>query len=151
MEGIKLYAAMGAIFVAFLCGWFSNGWRLGVKMERQRAAYTQALADTTQEAFDKQKENAKKLSKIDARRTKELSNAQSQINDLRARLANGSIGLRIAAHCTSLPHTATASGLGDGAAAQLTENAEQHYFALREAIVRINAQLIACQDILKER
>lgn len=148
--GIKEYIAAGLIAAAFLFGWMFNGYRWETKLDALKAEYASALQSDTEEAMKQQEKHSNAISDIDTRHTKELSDARNEIDKLRSDVASGSVGLRVNARCGSdLPQGKSSSSVGDARAAFLDEGARQHYFALRQGIQQVTAQLRACQDIVR--
>lgn len=139
----KLVAYCGLALMLFCAGWYVNGRRLDVQIQTIRLEHANALANATQDAKSKQEALASHISKIDANYTKELVNAYAEIDRLRS-----SGKLRIVATCGDLSRTATHSGVDHANAPRLTEAAERDYYALREGIATMTAQLKACQAIL---
>lgn len=88
---------------------------------------------------------------LDAKYTKELSDAKSQIDALRADIAAGRRRLQLHAQC--VPQTgkdATASSLGNAATARLDDAAQRDYFILRERVTQMQKQLEAAQQWIRE-
>jgi prophage endopeptidase len=85
---------------------------------------------------------------IDAKHTKELSDAQEVSRQLSADLAAGRKRLSVAATCKPLPEAASA-GVGNGGIAILDRIAEQAYSDHRALIEKKDAQIRALQAILK--
>lgn len=77
----------------------------------------------------------------------QLKGAQNETNRLRDCMLTGSCGLRVNATCG--PRLGpTSPGVDNGAGAELDADARQAYFALRDGIDRVTAQLTACQGQL---
>lgn len=141
-----LYAVVFAVGVALggAGAWQLQAWRYGAELAEIRAAQAEAWA----QAHRTRAEQARRIADIDAAATAELRGAHEEIDRLAAAVAAGEQRLRLAATCLSAP--ADGAGLGDGGACRLTAAAERDYFALRHGIKQVRAQLLACQDIVRE-
>ncbi|MDD9581139.1 lysis protein [Enterobacter sp. FR 78] len=87
---------------------------------------------------------------LDAKYTKELADAKSQLEGLQLCVSTGKCGLHLNARC-SANGTAGASGMGDATSPRLTNSAERDYFTLRERIVTVTEQVGYLQDYVKEQ
>ena len=87
---------------------------------------------------------------LDAKYTKELADAKSQLEDLQRCVSTGKRGLHLNARCPA-NGTAGASGVGDASGPRLTDSAERDYFTLRERIVTVTKQVGYLQDYIKEQ
>ncbi|HCM9192737.1 TPA: lysis protein [Enterobacter cloacae subsp. dissolvens] len=87
---------------------------------------------------------------LDAKYTKELSDAKSQLEDLQRCVNSGKCGLHVNARCPA-NGTAGASGVGDASGPRLTDSAERDYFTLKERIVTVTKQVGYLQDYIKEQ
>lgn len=133
--------AAGAIFGA---GWTISDWRWGAKdAERSRVEQTKyALLVQERDALNQ------RLALSNDAHNKELQDARKQINDLRDRERAGAVRLRVAANCPAVPEAPPAPGVDNATGPELTDDARQAYFALRDGIAAVSAQLGACQDQL---
>nr|WP_276558619.1 lysis protein [Enterobacter hormaechei] len=87
---------------------------------------------------------------MDAKYTKELADAKSQLEDLQRCVSTGKCGLHVNARC-SANGTAGTGGLGDASGPRLIDSAERDYFTLRERIVTVTKQVGYLQDYIKEQ
>ncbi|MBG0521166.1 lysis protein [Enterobacter cloacae] len=87
---------------------------------------------------------------LDAKYTKELVDAKSQLEDLLRCVSSGKCGLHVNA---TFPANGTAgsSGMGDATSPGLTDSAVRDYFTLRERIVTVTKQVGYLQVHIKER
>ena len=93
------------------------------------------------------------LSTLDARITKEVSDAVEENNRRRAAVAAGTVRVRyVAARCPSpdLPATATAGSVGDGAGIELAPKAGLDVLDLREALIRDRAKIDYLQGYIRK-
>lgn len=89
------------LVLTFFAGWFINGWRIGSKIDALKSEYAIALQKSEHEA--RAKEQALQADH-DANRKKheeEIENAKNEIDQLRARISNGTVRLSVpATACT---------------------------------------------------
>lgn len=83
---------------------------------------------------------------LDAKYTKELSDAKETIDQLQSDVASGAKRLRINATCK--PKAGTSS-VGDDATAGLTDSAQRDYFTLRQRINTVTGQVNYLQDYIR--
>ncbi|MEX6089290.1 lysis protein [Raoultella planticola] len=88
---------------------------------------------------------------LDAKYTKELSDAKKTINDLRRDVDSGAKRLRIAATCPGVPKATSSTGVDDAASPGLTDSAERDYFTLRSRIELAGKQIAGLQQYINEQ
>ena len=84
---------------------------------------------------------------IDAKYTKELADAKTENETLRADVAAGRKRLQVFATCAK--STTGASSMGDGESPGLTADAELNYYRLRGGIDKITAQVNYLQEYIR--
>lgn len=100
---------------------------------------TQTIADMQTRQRD--------VATLDAKYTKELSDANATIESLRADVSAGRKRLQVSATCSkSAPGT---SGMGDGESPRLTTDAELNYYRLRSGIDKITSQVNYLQEYVR--
>lgn len=83
---------------------------------------------------------------IDIKYTKELADAKSENDRLRADIASGTKRLQLNATCSkSVPKTTGPASVTDDGSARLTESAERDYLSLRERIGIATSQINGLQ------
>jgi len=87
---------------------------------------------------------------LDAKYTKELADAQENINQLERDVAAGRKRLQISARCPANGAT-SATSVDDAASPRLTDAAERDYFTLRERIETVTKQLTGLQEYVREQ
>jgi len=117
---------------------------LGAAQEKQQQAA--ARADSLAETLRLQRELATEASAIDARHTKELTDARAENERLRDAVAAGEQRLRVKAACPRVPEPAGSARLDDGAAAELAPAARPDYFALRAQLIQTETALAGLQE-----
>ena len=88
---------------------------------------------------------------LDAKYTKELSDAKKTINDLRRDVDSGAKRLRIAATCHGVSKATSATGVDDAGAPELTPDARRNYFDHRDGIATADKMIHGMQDYIKEQ
>ncbi len=99
----------------------------------------------TLQTMEKQRQ---KIAAIDSKHTRELADAKSENNRLRANVADGIKRLQLNTSCKTLPKTATASCLDDATSPRLNDSALEDYFRLREHIAIASSQITGLQDYI---
>jgi hypothetical protein len=157
----NLIISMTIAALGFVGGWVFNGWRLGAELQTIHATHAKERADQA-EAFSQRRAAlaaerdalADRLHLVDTTKTAQLTKAQNENKSLAARIAAGSVGLRIDATCpsagTGQAESAESGGVDSPAGAQLSAAAGQAYSALRENITTTEVTLQACQGALSE-
>lgn len=152
------YVAPAAL--AALLAWGVEHYRLSAELAVVRRDHTEQLlaleqANAAELARATRKAESLQLQiiQLDEQHTKELSRAQQDNNELRDAVDAGNKRLRILskrpASC-SVPGTTDGTGLGDGAAVELSAAAGRAYHRLRAGLTSDTAKLQACQAILRE-
>lgn len=117
--------------------------------KKQRDEKTQALSLANAIINDMQVRQ-RDVSALDAKYTKELADAQENINQLERDVAVGRKRLQISARCPTNGAASTAS-VDDGAGPRLTDTAERDYLTLRERIETTTKQLTGLQAYVREQ
>lgn len=87
---------------------------------------------------------------LDAKYTKELADAQANIDQLQHDVASGRRRLQFNASCTKQSPTIT-TVMDDAASPRLTKSAEQDYFTLRKRIETSKKMIAGLQDFIKQQ
>ncbi|MEI7410072.1 lysis protein [Pectobacterium aroidearum] len=85
---------------------------------------------------------------LDAKYTKELSDAKKTISDLRRDVDSGNKRLRLSATCVGANNSSTSSGVDDADSARLTDSAQRDYWSLRERIETSNKMILGLQEYI---
>lgn len=117
------------------------------KDQRDKATEKLSLANATIKDMQTRQRDAAAL---DAKYTKELSDAKKRLDDLQRCVRDGKCGLHVNARCPTNGTTST-GGVGDASGPRLTDSAERDYFTLRERIVTVTKQVGYLQDYIKEQ
>ncbi|MDX7478680.1 lysis protein [Enterobacter roggenkampii] len=148
----RLTAIICAVVICLLVSmaWAINHYRdnaITYKDQRDKATVQLSLANATIKDMQTRQRDAAAL---DAKYTKELSDAKKQLDDLQRCVRDGKCGLHVNARCPTNGTTST-SGVGDASGPRLTDTAERDYFTLRERIVTVTKQVGYLQDYIKEQ
>jgi len=149
--GKKWILWLAGVAIVFALGWTVNGWRWEAKQDALKLEYAEAREQAIEEAQKRQGIVAAAYNTIDAKRTKEVSDARKSANRLRADLAAGRQRVYVNAACPGVPATPGGAGVDDGGAPRLAGDAEQAFPTLNEQLTRMTAQLRGLQDAERAR
>lgn len=145
----RLTAIIIAIVICIIVslGWAVNHYRdnaIDYKKQRDTAVNEAALAKAT---ITDMQTRQRDVATLDAKYTKELSDANATIESLRADVSAGRKRLQVSATCSK--SASGTSGMGDGESPRLTTDAELNYYRLRSGIDKITAQVNYLQEYVK--
>ncbi|HGY1737596.1 TPA: lysis protein [Klebsiella variicola] len=136
------------IFLIVSLGWLASHYHdSATEFKRQRDKVIEQLSlakDTIADMQVRQRD----VAALDAKYTKELADAKSQLDNLQRCVSSGKCGLRINAKCPANGAT-SAGGMGDASGPRLTDSAERDYFTLRERIFTVTKQVCYLQDYIR--
>lgn len=164
----KLAIAAAILAAGFGGGWTVEAWRMSGKVQAAKNETTQLKADYSKrdaaasldytnklKALTAERDAlASTLAGLDAKHTKELSDAKQETVNLRNCVASGKCGLRVNATCpvpatvAGVSQALAGTGLDTGAGIRLTPDAEQAYYTLRDGLKQQQITLQACQERL---
>lgn len=153
--GPEMSRITGIISTVVIClivilGWLANHYHTNAtEFKRQRDEKVKAL-DLANATITDMTTRQRDVAALDAKYTKELVDAKSQLDDLQRCVSSGKCGLRINAKCPANGATAT-GGVGDASGPRLTDSAERDYFTLRERISTITGQVSYLQQYIREQ
>ena len=149
----RLAAIISAIVICLIVslGWLASHYHdNATEFKRQRDKVTEQLSlanDTIADMQTRQRD----VAALDAKYTKELSDAKKTINDLRRDVDSGAKGLRIAATCPGVPKATSSTGVDDAGAPELTPDARRNYFDHRDGLATADKMIRGMQDYIKEQ
>ena len=149
----RLAAIISAIVICLIVslGWLASHYHdNATEFKRQRDKVTEQLSlanDTIADMQTRQRD----VAALDAKYTKELSDAKKTINDLRRDVDSGAKRLRIAATCPGVPIATSSTGVDDAGAPELTPDARRNYFDHRDGIATADKMIRGMQDYIKEQ
>ncbi len=143
----RVTAILIAVLVASLFG-LTYYQSQTTKLKRDVAEIT-AVARQQQTTLDQIEVQRQAVAAIDIKYTKELADAKSENERLRADIANGTKRLQLNATCSKpVPKTTGPASVPDDASARLTNAAERDYLSLRERIGIATTQIEGLQDYI---
>ncbi|MDH0766910.1 endopeptidase [Citrobacter freundii] len=126
-----------AIIVALLTG--ALAWGVihyrdnAIEYKKQRDKVTEQLSLANATITD-MTTRQRDVAALDAKYTKELADAKKTISNLRRDVDSGAKRLRVAATCSRVSKTTSATGVDDAGAPELTPDARRNYFDHRDGI-----------------
>ena len=141
------------LVLALICvlAFFVNHYRnnaITYKDQRDKATEKLSLANATIKDMQTRQRD---VAALDAKYTKELSDAKKTINDLRRAVDSGAKRLRGAATCPGVSKATSATGVDDAGAPELTPDARRNYFDHRDGIATADKMIRGMQDYIKEQ
>ncbi|MGV3842679.1 lysis protein [Citrobacter sp. RHBSTW-00678] len=146
----RVTAAIWAVIIFLLVslGWAVNHYRdnaITYKDQRDKATKNLRLANATIKDMQTRQRD---VAALDAKYTKELSDAKKTINDLRRDVDSGAKRLRIAATCPGVPKATSSTGVDDAGAPELTPDARRNYFDHRDGIATVDKMIHGMQEYI---
>ncbi|EKY3902113.1 lysis protein [Enterobacter hormaechei] len=138
------------ITLIVVLAFFVNHYRdnaITYKDQRDKATEKLSLANSTIKDMQTRQRD---VAALDAKYTKDLADAKSQLEDLQRCVSSGKCGLHVNARCPA-NGAASATGLDDATSPRLTDSAERDYFTLRERIVTVTKQLTGLQVYVRNQ
>lgn len=128
------------------------------KTKTQHAEVLQGLAEKTRATYEAvmvdQTARTQAVAALDAKHTKELTDARTENSRLADAVRSGERRLRIRASCpatgTGVPQATGATGVADGTGPRLDDAAERDYFRLRDGIATAQQQIAGLQDYVRD-
>ncbi|ELN2122252.1 lysis protein [Enterobacter kobei] len=136
------------LILSFLIIYLLLGQVSDAKKRADDAEQSLSLANATITDMQKRQRD---VAALDAKYTKELSDAKKTINDLRRDVDSGAKRLRIAATCPGVSKATSASGVDDAGSPELTPDARRNYFDHRDGIATADKMIRGMQDYIKEQ
>ncbi|UZI47944.1 lysis protein [Klebsiella pneumoniae] len=146
----RLFAVISAVLMCLIVslGWLASHYHdNATEFKRQRDKATEQLS-LAKDAIADMQVRQRDVAALDAKYTKELADAKSQLDDLQRCVSSGKCGLRVNAECPA-NGAASAGGMGDASGPRLTDSAERDYFTLRERITTITGQVSYLQEYIR--
>lgn len=138
-----LVLAVIGVLVFFVNHYRDNA--ITYKDQRDKATEQLSLANATIKDMQTRQRD---VAALDAKYTKELSDAKKTINDLRRDVDSGAKRLRIAATCPGVSKTTSAAGVDDAGTPELTPDARRNYFDHRDGIETVNKMIHGMQEYI---
>ena len=148
----RVTAIISALVICIIVclSWAVNHYRdNAIAYKEQRDKKVSELKQATATIADMQ-QRQRDVAAIDAKYTKELADAKTENETLRADVAAGRKRLRVNASCSAAVREATtASGVDNAASPRLADTAERDYFTLRERLMTMQKQLEGAQEYIR--
>lgn len=146
----RLTSIICAVVICLLVSmaWAINHYRgnaITYKDQRDKATEKLSLANETIKDMQTRQRD---VAALDAKYTKELSDAKKTINDLRRDVDSGAKRLRIAATCHRVSKASSATGMDDAGSPELTPDARRNYFDHRDGIATVNKMIYGMQEYI---
>jgi len=119
------------------------------KLKRDVAEIS-SLARQQQSTIETMTAQREQAAQLDKKYAQELADAKNENDKLRSDIESGTKRLRVNATCKSVSGTAKSSSLDDAAATELTPDARQNYFSLREQLTISEKQIRGLQDYIRK-
>lgn len=148
MNRLTAIISAGVVCLIVSLGWAVNHYRdnaVTYKDQLDKATEKLTLANATIKDMQTRQRD---VAALDAKYTKELSDAKKTINDLRRDVDSGAKRLRIAATCPGVSKATSATGVDDARAPELTPDARRNYFDHRDGIATADKMIRGMQDYI---
>ncbi|MGK4439131.1 lysis protein [Yersinia proxima] len=143
----RVTAVLIAVLVASLFGLTYYHYRVQ-SLDRDVAEIT-AIANQQKKDLQLIETQRQAVAAIDIKYTKELADAKSENDRLRADIASGTKRLQLNATCSKpVPKTTGPASVTDDASTRLTDAAQRDYLSLRERIGIATSQISGLQDYI---
>ncbi|EPU0352035.1 lysis protein [Yersinia enterocolitica] len=144
----RVTAILIAVLIASLFGLTYYHYR--VQSLNRDVAELATVAKQQQATLDQIETQRQAVAAIDIKYTKELADAKSENERLRADIANGTKRLQLNATCTKpVSKTTGPASVDDVTGPELTPDARQNYFHLREQLVTAEKQILGLQEYIR--
>ncbi len=144
----RVTAILIAVLVASLFGLTYYHYR--VQSLNRDVAELSKVAKQQQATLDQIETQRQAVAAIDIKHTKELADAKSENERLRADIASGAKRLQLNATCTKpVSKTTGPASVDDVTGPELTPDARQNYFHLREQLVTAEKQILGLQEYIR--
>ncbi|ECG3785421.1 lysis protein [Salmonella enterica subsp. enterica serovar Florida] len=151
MNRITTGAIVSLLIVVAALAWTTDYYHgNAVKYKDQRDTVTHKLSLANATITDMQTRQ-RDVAALDVRYTKELADAQNQIDALERDVAAGRRRLYVNATCPAVPtgkSTSTAR-MDNAASPRLADSAKRDYFTLKERVTTMQKQLEGAQDYIR--
>ncbi|ECE0866379.1 lysis protein [Salmonella enterica] len=139
------------ICIIVCLSWAVNHYRdnaIAYKDQRDTATHKLTLANATITDMTKRQRD---VAALDARYTKELSDAKAENDALRDDVAAGRRRLLVNATCPAMPtgKSTSAARVDNAARPRLADSAQRDYFTLKERVTTMQKQLEGAQDYIR--
>lgn len=149
----RVTAIISALVICIIVclSWAVNHYRnnaIAYKDQRDTATHKLTLANATITDMTKRQRD---VAALDARYTKELSDAKAENDALRDDVAAGRRRLLVNATCPAMPtgKSTSAASVDNASRPRLADSAQRDYFTLKERVTTMQKQLEGAQDYIR--
>ncbi|MBF8466281.1 lysis protein [Klebsiella oxytoca] len=149
MSRIAAIVSAVIIFLIVSLGWLANHYHDNAtefKEQRDKATEKLSLANAT---ITDMTTRQRDVAALDAKYTGELADAKATIDQLERDVASGKRRLQLNARCTK-GGAASSPGVDDETTSELTPDARQNYFRLREQLATSEKQILGLQGYIRK-
>ena len=133
------------IALAFTASYYRDSYHHALDKQREFAQ----LAETRQKIIVDMQARQRVVADIDAKYSRELTDAKATIDQLERSVIADTKRLRVNASCKPVSSIATTSSLDDATRAGLSDTAQRDYFTLRKRIETARSQIAGLQDYIR--
>lgn len=144
-----ILVSAGVLTVVALMGWRISD--LKWDKAREELNYQIQVNKGLELTLEVEREALKAMDAENKRIREEVKLELDKINSDRADVANGDSVVRVEANCPEVPRTTASAPMDNGARPELTGQAGQNYFRLREEITHTVAQIEMLQSYIKDQ
>lgn len=130
-------------------GWLANHYHYKYLQEQKRADTAEQGLKLANATITDMQVRQRDVAALDAKYTGELADAKATIDQLERDVASGKRRLQLNATCAK-GNAANAPGVDDATTAELTPDARQNYFRLREQLATSEKQILGLQDYIRK-
>jgi prophage endopeptidase len=146
----KLIASLVVLTLLLVSAGLARHYRDNYLHALNRQVEYASLARSRLETITSMQRQQREVADLDAKYTRELTNARLENDRLRDDVAAGARKLRIKGTC-SVSKTPATTGMGDGAAVELNREVGQAVFDIRSGIISDQQKLRFLQEYVKQQ
>lgn len=136
---------VGIVVAGRLAFYYRDSYHHALDKQREFAQ----LAETRQKIIVDMQARQRVVADIDAKYSRELTDAKATIDQLERNVIAGNQRLRVNASCKPVSGRTTTSSLDDATRAGLSDTAQRDYFTLRKRIETARSQIAGLQDYIR--
>lgn len=130
-------------------GWLANHYHGKFLQEQKRADTAEQSLKLANATITDMQVRQRDVAALDAKYTGELADAKATIDQLERDVASGKRRLQLNARCTK-GSAASSPGVDDETTSELTPDARQNYFRLREQLATSEKQILGLQGYIRK-
>lgn len=150
MAGVRLAVIVGTITLLLISAGLAKHYRDNYLHALDKQAEYANLAQSRLDTITAMQRQQQEVAVLDAKYTRELTDARLENDRLRADVAAGARKLRIKGTC-SVSKAAPTAGVGDGAAVELNREVGSAVFDIRAGIISDQQKLRFLQEYVREQ